>query len=1018
MATLLRVSSFIFVFFVAFQLSAATPPATKTSTVKIATGDGKSTEIESFLYLHDTDLQKRDYVAGSVKIQAGKQTLADSGSGTLTGDGTGKFDYATGQFYVKFNTIPTKGTPITLTFAYYTTPPTPPSTTTPSSSTTTTPTTSPTTGTSSTTSNVTPPAGFEALPAAMQGSYPITVPQYNGVNHLLVLSNQWVILAIDQTTDITAAIQALMDNDPTYKGVSLAAQQQKWLSTINPNAKPDYTSMKNYMLAPINKYYVQARENTSERKLATPGFFTITSSDDKNYTDAQAPVQVTHMVTSLGKADWAGDNAPYSTYAVYAYLQLPFPMTSGDTYTITTGDGKSVTFTYDELHTISRSIKVNQMGYLPSGAKYAFLGGYLWDLGPMDFSAAKTFQVIDVNSGTAVLSGTITPKGSSPQSGENLYEMDLSGLTTTGNYFITIPGVGRSWTFHVGPDAYGEPFYTMVRGLYMQRSGHSVAKPYSNWTRPAYHTAPVYENDIVEVVPRDLRKSVKPYTSPAIWSEIADFDISGGSIDKSKVHADGTGGWYDAGDYQKRLFHYNNIFALLYLFELKPQNFTDNQLNIPESGDGIPDILNEAEWGLTVWKNSINDAGGVSSRLLSNSHPAPDDLTYLYSYGERGRQGSLAFAAAAAQFARLIKPFSASKATEWQALAEKAYAYGMNPANKLTNYVMHAKTNRGTGTPYTMTYTEDDNFTNPFMAGAQLQMFLLTNDKSYLTGLPAILTQMQSATNQDPQTVTAGNLTYQKTALLPATWPYTNRDFIHWLMAPLFLNSTVQAAVGPTITAAWSKIYLGVADGYLKFNTSNPYRISWDPTKNTGLAWGANAMTNPAVMLLLAYQATKEQKYLDGAVADANYMLGANPMGMSWSTGIGYVYPVKNHYRFNDYLSWLDPYPGILLYGPNELTLGDFDAIWYPKDAEGNVHNFLGAKYLGSDGKISIPILRRYVPANYVSVGQNEFTIWETNAGAIFTYGYLLSEGWMPSAALKNRLPRDPSLLFGLWYLP
>lgn len=1004
----------LFVILSIFQLTAIETRPTKISTVKIQNARGTSAEIHDFLYLHDTDLKPREYVVGSVKIQAADQTVSDTGTGTLGGNGTGKFDYVSGQFYVKFAKIPPKGTPVTLTFAYYRTPST--NTTPPTTPPTSPPPTTPPSG--NTTDDFVPASGRDRLPANAQGKFPIMLPQYKGVNQLLLLSNQWVIIGIDQTADLTAEIQKLMDADPAFQGINLAAAQAKWLSTSLASQKPDYGSMKTNILAPVNRYYVTAREKTNERKMADPAFFSITSTDDPDYSQGQVPVQLTHFVTSLGRADWAGNSGPYSTFAAYAYLQFPFPMKDGKTYTVTTDDGKSVTFTYDEYRAISRSIKTNQIGYLPSGKKYAYLGGYLWDLGPMDFSQAKTFHVIDVNSGAEALSGTIVAKGASAQSGENLYEMDLSGLTTTGEYFISIPGVGRSWSFHVGKNAYGEAFYTMIRGLYMQRSGMAVGPPYTNWPRKAYHNVPVYENDIVELIPRTLRKSVEPYTVPEVWSEIADFDVSGASIDMSKVHQDGTGGWYDAGDYQKRLFHFNNLFALLYLYELKSPNLPDNQLNIPESGDGIPDVLNEAEWGLKVWRNSMDESGGVSTRLLSRSHPAPDDPDYPYSYGKRTRYASLTFAAAAAQFARLVKPFSASKAREWQALAEKAYAFGTNPANKLVNHVMHAKTNRGTGTPYTMTYTEDEAFNAPFLSGAKMQMYLLTQDKSYLDGLTTLLAQMQSPTNQVPNKVSAGNLGKQATVLLPATWPFTNRDYLHWLMAPLIVNAEVQTALGAAVTDTWAKTFIGVADGYLKFYTTHPYRIAWDPAKNTGLAWGAATMTNQAVLLLLAHHITKDPKYLDAAVANADYMLGANPMGMSWGTGLGFVYPIKNHYRFNDYNTWLDPVPGMIVYGPNELTLKDFDSIWYPKDSSGTVHNFLNAKSLGSDGKVSIPVLRRWVPHNYYSVGQNEFTIWETNAGAIFTYGYLLDEAWTPSAELKNRKPRDERLLFGLWYLP
>ncbi len=442
-----------------------------------------------------------------------------------------------------------------------------------------------------------PAPGRDRLPADKQGVFPIAMPQYKGIDQLLLLSDRWVILAIDQTADLTAQIQKLMNSDAAFRGIDLSAAQRRWMSTSRGDQNPDYGSMKREILEPVTKYYIQARENTNERKLENPAFFSITSPDDPNYSWAQTPLQLTHFVISLGRADWAGNNAPYSTYATYSYLEFPHPLQSGRSYKITTQDGKSVTFIYDEFRSVSRSIKVNQIGYLPSGHKYAYLGGYLWGLGPMDFSQATVFHVIDVDSGAEVFSGPIVLKGSSPQSGENLYEMDLSGLTATGDYFISIPGVGRSWTFHVGKDAYGEAFYTMIRGLYMQRSAMAVGPPYSNWTRKAYHTEPVYENDIIELMPRNQRLAVRPYTVPAIWSEIGDFDVAGGSLNKAKVHRDGTGGWYDAGDYQKRLFHYNTLMALLYLYELKPHNFSSGQLNIPESGSDLPDILQRSRMG-------------------------------------------------------------------------------------------------------------------------------------------------------------------------------------------------------------------------------------------------------------------------------------------------------------------------------------------------------------------------------------------------------------------------------------
>ena len=73
---------------------------------------------------------------------------------------------------------------------------------------------------------------------------------------------------------------------------------------------------------------------------------------------------------------------------------MPSPLRSGCSYTIALGNGKKVTFLYDEMRTVSRAIKVNQVGYLPDAPrKYAYLGCHLNEHGPMDLSQVRRFQV-------------------------------------------------------------------------------------------------------------------------------------------------------------------------------------------------------------------------------------------------------------------------------------------------------------------------------------------------------------------------------------------------------------------------------------------------------------------------------------------------------------------------------------------------------------------------------------------------------------------------------------------------
>jgi len=74
----------------------------------------------------------------------------------------------------------------------------------------------------------------------------------------------------------------------------------------------------------------------------------------------------------------------------------------------------------------------------------------------------------------------------------------------------------------------------------------------------------------------------------------------------------GVGGWYDAADRDRRRWHYDVVYDLLLAYETAPGNFTDGQAPTYESRNGIPDIVDEAAWGLLVWRRSQDERGGVS----------------------------------------------------------------------------------------------------------------------------------------------------------------------------------------------------------------------------------------------------------------------------------------------------------------------------------------------------------------------------------------------------------------------
>ncbi len=72
------------------------------------------------------------------------------------------------------------------------------------------------------------------------------------------------------------------------------------------------------------------------------------------------------------------------------------------------------------------------------------------------------------------------------------------------------------------------------------------------------------------------------------------------------------GGWYDAGDYNKYIVNAGyTVSMLLSLYENFPDAARDD-MNIPESGNNISDLLDEIKWELD-WAETMQDKDGGSS---------------------------------------------------------------------------------------------------------------------------------------------------------------------------------------------------------------------------------------------------------------------------------------------------------------------------------------------------------------------------------------------------------------------
>ncbi|WP_339282115.1 glycoside hydrolase family 9 protein [Paenibacillus sp. FSL H8-0282] len=229
-------------------------------------------------------------------------------------------------------------------------------------------------------------------------------------------------------------------------------------------------------------------------------------------------------------------------------------------------------------------IKVNQLGYPVDGVKQALVTGFE-DVLTVD--AGTTFNIINATNNSTAYSGTLvlTKNYDAIDSGERIFTADFTNLTIPGKYYVSVQGLQNSPKFTIGEaNEIYEPFLNDVtRYFYYQRTGINITSPYTqNYQRTDF----------------------TPDTAVPLMSN-------------PSIKKDVSKGWYDAGDKGK----YVNAGAkalsdLFWAYEMMPEKFTDNQFNIPESGNGIPDILDEARWELE-WMLKMQDAatGGFYARV-------------------------------------------------------------------------------------------------------------------------------------------------------------------------------------------------------------------------------------------------------------------------------------------------------------------------------------------------------------------------------------------------------------------
>jgi endoglucanase len=619
-----------------------------------------------------------------------------------------------------------------------------------------------------------------------------------------------------------------------------------------------------------------------------------------------------------------GSAHPDHTKEHWIYLFLPEPMKSGKTYLVRTGslasNGTEWTLAFDETKARSEAIHVNLLGHVSSASqKYGYVYRWLGDKGGLELRPYEesVFRVFDQATGKSVFSGKMAfrapatqqetfHKSDSPPDGNFLktevYECDFSAFKRPGTYVLSVQGIGCSFPFSISADIYREAFRTMARGLYHNRSGIALEKPYTEFTRPAPHNP----------------KLTPGFAGRLIYTTIrfTEWGSEGGDAKQLLAASKGpieSAGWYqDAGDWDSYYSHLRVAQELMLAYEMAPKNFTDGELNIPESGNGVPDNFDEAAWlprfcyrlrhelmekhygtgglGLRI----AGDAFGDDEKILADGKRVGqgswEDVNRNWAASGEDPWSTYRYAGAAAHLAFCLQIAHAKdpENIDWSREATEAYAW----AQKNTH---PGDEQKGPALREPRSY-------------AAATLFRISADKAY---------ERQSAA--DTADVKTDTILVDDRQYGPIVYALggarAERD--------ITINDRMRGAVLATADAI-----VGVA---------SKRALRWGGDWHMPMLVGQQT-TPPVLQAVAGYALAKEkeperaERYLTALYTTGDYFLGCNALNMTWVTGLGPRHPRQVFHMDAWYNSKAEFHPGIIPYGPwrkeRAEGQGPWDVAW------------------------------------------------------------------------------------------
>jgi endoglucanase len=546
---------------------------------------------------------------------------------------------------------------------------------------------------------------------------------------------------------------------------------------------------------------------------------------------------------------------------------------------------------------LSPQVFVNQAGYIKNLPKSFYTT-----------VVADSFFIIDQNTNNILFKDELLFSAvNDPATGLTLYRGDFTDFELDGNYKIKVGLTDTSVGFSISSSAFTETFEKSLKGFYFQRCGIPLLQNNAGlFYHPPCHTSDGY------------------------------FHTSTNQSGYKQT----TGGWHDAGDYGKYVVNAGiTIGTLQMAFEYFPSKFSSDNLNIPESGNNIPDILDEVRFELEWILKMQNENGGVYFKLTKpqfESFIMPNNdsgIRYIY---ELSSNATADFVAIMARAARLFEPYD-------DVFADQC----LNAAILGWNYLLSNPT-----------IVPPGGFINP--AGTSTGQYGDVSDSDERLWAAAELFETTGLSDYHNYFIA----NYNSGGLINSTqWWGNVKNF-----ALITYLKSLQSSVSSTIKTQIKNTLISYCNSLVNRVSTNGFGVTINPGE---YIWGSNSdVLNKAMLLIYGYEETGNINYYEAALMQLNYILGCNAHNLSFLTGVGTNSVLNPHHRPSASDGVIVPVPGLLAGGPDQ---------------------YLDDPTLQSLFNSSTPPALCYVD-DVDSYASNEIAInW--NAPLVFVSGYFNGEG-------------------------